>query len=183
LIDWQRNKGLLLENSEPVVRALCAENKTRGDVLSAIGYVFEFGRGQLCFELCANTGRNAKESVAAYLAQWPTASADEFRWNSGDFDYSGGVQDHFGGWSASWWDELSRLDRLAADAGHSKSIHDGIADICCEVLAELASRGTFGDWSVIDFNVAALLDDVDVVKKRDARIREMLRSSAEPGTG
>src|SRR5437762_13251901 len=112
MTDWQRNRMFLLENSEPVVRALLAENKDRGDVIAAVGYVFEFGRGQLCFDLCANTARNAKESLAGYLAKWPDASADEFRWNSGNYDYPGGVQERFGGWSAAWWDELSRLDRL-----------------------------------------------------------------------
>ncbi len=42
-------------------------------------------------------------------------------------------------------------------------------------------RGVFGDWAVIDFNVAALLDDVGEVKKRDRRIREPIRSGAVAG--
>jgi hypothetical protein len=175
--DWRRNKELLLENSEPFVRALFAENKDQGEVIAAIGYVFEFGRGQLCFELCANTARNAKKSLVEHLAQWPNASADSFRWNSGDYDYPGAIQDRFGGWSEVWWNELSRLDRLAYQE-HSTLVHEGVADICCEVIAELAKRGVIGDWSIIDFNVSALLDEVEQVKKRDQRIRYLIRSGA-----
>jgi hypothetical protein len=174
LTGWVLNKALLLENSEPVVRALFSENEARGDVLAAIGYVFEFGRGQLCFDLCANTARHAKASLAEFLAKWPDATADEVRWNSGDYDYPAGVQDRFGGWSTAWWNELSRLDRLAADAGQSQDIHAGIAEICCEVLAELANREVLGVWSVMDFNVAALLDDIEQVKQRDAHIRNLI---------
>jgi hypothetical protein len=51
--DWRRNKESLLGNSEPILRALSAENRDRGDVVAAVGYVFEFGRGPLCFERCA----------------------------------------------------------------------------------------------------------------------------------
>ncbi len=178
---WRRNRELLLETSEPLIRTLFAENKARGDVLSAIGYVYEFGRGQLCFNLCANTARNAKESLAGFLARWPNATEDEFRWNSGDYDYPGAAQGCCGSWSRAWMDELRRLDRLAENKAQAETIHDHVAEICCEVLAELATRAVFGDWSVIDFNVAALLDDVDEVKKRDRRIRELIRPAAEPG--
>ncbi len=181
MIDWRRNKEVLLENSERIVRALFADYKDKGDDIAAIGYAFEFGRGQLCFELCANTARNAKDSLAEYLAKWPNASTDQFRWNSGDYDHAGGVQDHFGGWSDAWWEELSRLDRLAGDKEQSKIVHEGIANICCEVLATLASRGVFGDWSIIDFNVSALLDEVEQVEQRDKRIRNLIELSAEPG--
>src|SRR5262249_1702918 len=127
----------------------------KGDIIAAVGYVYEFGRGQLDFAVCANTARNAKESLADYLAKWPDASADEFRWNSGNYDYPG----QLAYWSETLWSELRHLDQLAANPDQSKTIHDAIANICCEVLAELAKRGVFGDWSVIDFNVAALLDD------------------------
>jgi hypothetical protein len=84
--DWRRNKESLLGNSEPILLALFAENRDRGDVVAAVGYVFEFGRGQLCVELCANTARNAQASLAEHQAKWPDASADEVRRNSGDYD-------------------------------------------------------------------------------------------------
>jgi hypothetical protein len=178
--DWRRNQELLLKDSERLIRALLAEHKKKRDPLAAIGYVFEFGSGQLCFELCANTLRHAKESLTEYLAKWPDASADEFRWNSGDYDYPGAADQFGGGWSEPWWGELEWLDRLAEDPKHSKRVHDGVAKICCNVLAELARRGVLGDWSVLDFNVAALLDDVAQVKRRDRRIRKLIESNAEP---
>jgi hypothetical protein len=179
--DWQRNKNVLLKVSKPSVRALLAKTTGEGDTLAAISYTFEFGSGQLCFEMCANTARNAKESLARHLAAWPDASPDEVRWNSGDYDYPGAVQDHFGGWSQGWWAELSRLDHLAAQGKQSKVVHQKMADTCCEVLAALARRAGLGDWSAIDFNVAALLEDVTEVKKRDRRIRKLIGQSAEPG--
>jgi hypothetical protein len=178
--DWQRNRQVLFQETEPFVRGLLAKTAGEGGTLAAIGYTFEFGTGQLCFDMCANTARNAKESLARHLAAWPDASADEFRWNSGDYDYPGAVQDHFGGWSQAWWAELSRLDRLAAQGKQSKVVHQNVADVCCEVLADLARRGVLGDWSAIDFNVAALLEDVAEVKKRDRRIRKLIGPSADP---
>lgn len=181
MTDWRRNQELLFKDSERLIRALLAEHEKRREPLAAIGYVFEFGRGQLCFDLCANTVRNAQTSLAEYLTKWPDASADEFRWNSGDYDYPGAADKYGGGWSKPWWDELVRLDQLVADNEESKSVHEGVARICCNVLAGLARRGVLGDWGVLDFNVAALLDDFDVVKQRDAHIRALIRSSAEPG--
>ena len=86
MTDWRGNKELLLGNSEPILRVRFAENRDRGDVVAAVGYVFELGRGQLCFELCANTARNSQASLAEYQAKWPDASADEVRWNSVDYD-------------------------------------------------------------------------------------------------
>jgi|SRR5579872_4458394 len=177
MTDWKRNKSLLVECSEPMVRALFDENKAKGDVIAAIGYVFEFGRGQLCFAMCANTARSAKKSAAQSLEKYPKEPVDEVRWNSGDYDYPGGL-DQF---STEWWNELRRLDRLvAADEAQSKSVHDGITEICCEALADLAILGALGDWSVIDFNVAALFDDVRLVQHRDGKIRELIRSKVKP---
>ena len=99
MTDWRRNEELLHKDSERLIRALFAEHEKRREPLVAIGYVFEFGRGQLCFDLCANTARTAQTSLAEYLAKYPDASADEFRWNSGDYDYPGAADQHGGGWS------------------------------------------------------------------------------------
>lgn len=153
----------------------------RREPLAAIGYVFEFGRGQLCFELCANTTRHAQTSLAEHLAKYPNASADEFRWNSGDYDYPGAADQHGGGWSEEWWDEIKRLDHLSEDDEESKRVHEGVGGIYCNVLAELAVRGVLGDWRLLDFNVAALLDDIAQVKERDRHIRTLIGSIGEPG--
>lgn len=162
MTDWQQLKQLILDESGPCVRALSADLDSKGDSLSAVGYVYEFGRGQLCFEMCANTSRNAKET------------AEEDRWNSGDYDYPGGVQEIHGNWSDALWLELSVLDRLAQDQEQSPVVHDTVAKICCEVLAELTRSGVIGDWQQIDFNVAALLDELNEVEQRDRRIRELI---------
>lgn len=180
MIDWRRNQELLLQESEPFVRALVAKTRGDGDGLAAMGYCFEFGRGQWFFELCATTARHAKASLARRLAASSDASPDEFRWNSGNFDYPGTIQDHFGGWSQTWCAVLSRLDHLAEQEQQSPLVHHKVAGICCQVLADLARRGILGDWTTIDFNVAALLDDIAEVKKRDLRIRKLISPNAEP---
>jgi hypothetical protein len=179
--DWQCNQELLFKDSERLIRALFAEHVKRGEPLAAIGYVFEFGRGQPCFELCANTVRHAQRCLTEYLAKYPDGLADEVRWNSGDYDYPGAADQHGGGWSESWWEEVKRLDRLAEQDEVSKLVHEGVARICCNILAELAGRGAFGDWRKLDFNVAALLDSVVEVKERDKLIRQLIGASDEPG--
>jgi hypothetical protein len=177
-VDWHFIQELLLKDSERLIRALLAEHEERKDPLAAIGYVFEFGRGQLCFELCANTRRNAQESLAEHMAKWPDKSADEFRWNSGDYDYPGAADQHGGGWSELWWTEVNRLDRLAEDREQSEGIQEAFASICSNVLAELARRGVLGDWTALDFNVSGLLDKEEQVKRRDERIRKLIGTSA-----
>jgi|GEM_PF-5885922 len=164
MTDWQRNQERLLKESEPIVRSLVEKENEKGNTIAAIGFVYEFGRGQLCFEICANTAKNAEKAMGADRAKWP----DDLRWNSGDYDYPGGVQGHFGGFSSDLWAELSDLDRSAEENDElAEAIHVQIAENCCEVLIDMATRGVFKDWKFIDFNVAALLDDVKIVKKRD----------------
>jgi len=172
VIDWQRNKELLLEYSESPFRDFFSENTA----IAAIGYVYEFGRGTMYFDTCANSVEHARRSLAEYIAEHPEQSSDHFRWNSGDYDWSGGAIDVE--LSEEWESELSNLDQVAEDATQSEIVHSRFADICCEVLAELAKRGIFGDWSVIDFNVAALLDSEQLVKKRDQRIRDLIRGKS-----
>ncbi len=179
MTDWQRNQDLLCKDSERLICALLAEHEKRREPLAAIGYVYELGRGQLCFELCANTARNAQTSLAEYQAKYPNASADEFRWNSGNYDYSGAA-DQYGGWSEAWWEELQRLDRVEDDEELTR-IHEDIGRICCNVLAELAGSGLLGDWRLLAFNVGALLDDVAEVMERDRHIRQLIESSPEQG--
>jgi hypothetical protein len=174
--DWERNRALLLAESEPIVRQLLADNETKGDRIVAIGFVYEFGRGQLYFDMCANTAGN-------FRAQFPDGVVDdEGRWNSGDYDYPGGVSDHYGDWSRTWWEELSRLDHIAKDKEQFTGLHERVAEICCAVLVELAKRGVFSDWSTIDFNVAALLDDVQLVIQRNEGIKNLIKAASQADT-
>jgi hypothetical protein len=82
---------------------------------------------------------------------------------------------------------LENLNRLANEHGAANDhdvqerIHELFGDVCCTVLARLAKRGTLGDWSDLDFNVAEFLDGFEVVKERDARIRELIAQSVESG--
>jgi len=176
--DWRRFKKLLYDDSQRILGAFFTKSRDESDPIAAIGYVYEFGRGQLCFELCANSAKAAQKAVERFGKK---LSADEIRWNSGNFDYSGGVQDHFGGWSTELWDTVSELDAIAEDDDdEAGKIHDRVARICGEILADLAREGVFGDWTQIDFNVAALLDPVETVKQRDAEIRRLMPSGVKP---
>ena len=171
-IDWARNRELLLKVCEPIVRGFVASRQASGEVVLAIGYAFEFGTKQLCFDMCANTAREAD------AAQQRTNARNK-RWNSGDYNFPGGVQEEFGDWGDEWWDELRALDRLAEKSDMKAAVKDGITEICCQVLAELASGGVLGDWTTVDFNVAALLDKVEVIEQRDGKIRKLIQSASK----
>lgn len=181
MTDWRRLKKLVHDDSQRILRAFFTRSRDEQDPIAAIGYVYEFGRGQLCFELCANSAKASRKMVEEFLKKYPGDSAEEVRWSSGDFDHPGGVQERFGGWSADLWDMVSDLDAIVEDDDdEADQIHDRVARICSEVLAELAREGVFGDWTQIDFNVAALLDPVETVKQRDAEIRKLVQSGAKP---
>lgn len=175
MTDWIHNQKILIEESEPIIRGLLAENQDRGDKLAAIGYVFEFGRGQLEFDLCANTSGNLKEMLEDLE---PDEPEDDVRWNSGDFDYPSGVSDSFGGFSKAWRDELARIDQLAETESNRTAIYDGIVEICCQVLADFCRRDVIEGWQQIDLNVADLLDEIEDIKNRDKYIRSIIDQSA-----
>ena len=160
------------------MRALLAENRQRGDELVAVGYVFEFGRGQLEFNLCANTSVNLKRVLGALPANSPAESLDNARWNSGNFDYPAAISDRFGGFSDEWWDVLTTLDQLAEAENNRQMVYDGTVEICCESLADLARRSVIENWQQLDLNVADLLDEIDCVMNRDKYIRSLIQTVA-----
>ena len=177
MIDWKKNEELLFQDSERLIRALFAHHEQTQKPLAAIGYAYEFASGQPCFELCANTVQNAQHTLAEAQSKYPDASVDEFRWNSGDYDYPGAADQHGGGWSKAWWSEVERLSQWECTPEEGRKLYEGTARICCHVLAELARRGVLGDWRKLDFNVAALLDEIPEVMQRDQRIRQLIDSS------
>ena len=174
MFDWQRNKQLLFMNSSRLIDSLYNECEQEGDSLAAIGFVFEFGRGQLEFDLCANTSRNAKATLEEFRKQYPNESTDEFRWNSGDFDYPSAISDRFGGFCDEWLLELRKLNQLAERQQNRKKIYEGIVEISCHVIRDLVVNGIIRDGLDLDFNVADLLDDIDVIVERDKYIRSII---------
>lgn len=176
--DWSHNLNILIQDSEPLIRSLLVENCSRGDEIVSIGYVFEFGRGQLEFDLCANTSRNQTAALESLGMNFTEGTKDYVRWNSGDFDFPAGVSDLFGGFSEEWYDELIRINQLAETESNRTAVYDGIVEICCQALADFARREVIEDWRQLDFNVSDLLDDVEVVKNRDKYIRSIIEQSA-----
>ena len=170
MIDWKCFKQLLAVETKREIEALFAENRKRGDTLVAVGFVFEFGRGQLEFDLCANTKRNAEQSVANYLSKYPNGSAMEIRWNSGDFDYPVANSE----FSDALWDQLKNLDNLAKHERNRQVVYDNVVATCCHVMAECAQNGAIPDWNNIDLNVAELLDDMATIVERDKYIRSLV---------
>jgi hypothetical protein len=167
MIDWRRNKRLLVEGTQSAVRAFLAK-KGRNDLCS-VGYVFELGNASPAFFLCADT--------RTYRSQCPDAETDEARWNSGGFEYPAALLSlHELG--PEWADEVARLPSLAEDASHFREVYDGLITICCEALAELAPTGLFGDWTQVDFNVSEVGDPIERVRERDRHIRQLLAAKA-----
>lgn len=179
VIDWNRNCDLLLKTTEPIVRGFLAARHARGEVVVAIGYAYEFGSKQLCFDMCADTAVQSDAAPRSVSLRSSEAMASDRRWNSGDYSFPGGVQESFGDWNDEWWNELRKLDRLAeSQKGMQATVHAGVAEICCQVLAHLALRGVFGDWTAMNFSVAALLDDVKIIKQRDEQIRKLIQTGS-----
>jgi hypothetical protein len=92
MIDWQRNKAILITGSETAIRAFLSRNSTAE--LCAVGYVLELGQPPpLAFYLCANTRRYFDRTMAKYRERWPDTPADNIRWNSGDYEFPAGLLD------------------------------------------------------------------------------------------
>lgn len=179
MMSWQERSVLLTQESGRILSALMGKLRDDGDELAVIGFVYEFGRGALTFDWCANTVRNGR-ALSGSTGPLP----DELRWNSGDFDFPSGICCYGEGWSDALWGDLLELDRLAfqevdlpaEERLESNRIHEGVADLCCNVLATLAKRGVFGEWRQVDFSVGALLDSIEVVRRRDQQIRTLIGS-------
>lgn len=174
MIDWARNRKLLIENSERIIRGLMTDHRESGDEIVAVGYVFELT--QPLFGICANSSSSLKASLEE--CDGDNEAAEEVRWNSGDFDYSGNVDDHYDGFSEELRGELRNLGRLARIDSNKSMIYDGVVRMCCEALADLVKRKVIDDPSKIDFNVSDLDDDLETVKARDEFIRRLIASSA-----
>jgi hypothetical protein len=178
MIDWERNKKLLLDGSEAAIRKFLAV-RAKGD-LCAIGYVFELWNASPQFDLCANTTQFFQESMARHLKKWPDDSVDdsakEYRWNSGCYQYSAGLLGERAELGAAWDAESDRLHELADADPESREVYDGLIRISCDVLVELASRRVFGDWSALDFNVSEVGDAIETVQQRDREIKQRIAS-------
>ena len=170
MIDWARNKQLLLEGSRNAFLAFMRKHKK--DHLSAVGFVFELGNVSPSFEPCADLGKSRAEVES---------QEDDDRWNSGNFTHPAGVLQTVNELGTAWNSENDRLHEMADDEQATKPIYEGLARISCEVLAKLATEGVFGDWDSVDFNVSEVNDDTSLVKKRDAQIRKLIKTMNKGG--
>src|SRR5260370_1514023 len=182
MIDWERNKRLLIEGSEHAIRAFLAQ-LPNGE-LAAIGYTFELWNESPQFNLCANARRYFQESMLGYRREWPETSEQQIRWSSGDFEFPAGLLKVRNELGTEWCAEnvrlhkLSDADEMGRESAYSQEVYDGLVRISCEALAVLAKKNVFGDFSKIDFNVAEYGDKIDVIKERDRMIRALIQKMA-----
>lgn len=130
------------------------------------------------FDLCANTSANMKKVLRALPTNSPAESVDEARWNGGDFDYPAAISDRFGGFRDDGWDELTTLDQLAETENNRQMVYDGMVEISCQSLANLARHGVIENWRQININVADLLDEIACVMNRYKFIRSVIQAAA-----
>lgn len=176
MIDWDLQKRLLIEATEPVVRVF--QSRRPEDRLCAIGYVFELGNANPQFDLCADTERHRREVEHAYRAKWPDTDMEAIRWNSGEYQCPAGLGTAPDELGIEWCRISALLHETALDDEHLDEVYTGIIRICCDALVVLAKRGALGDWTDLDFNVSETLDDIAVVKERHAMIRAAIVAPA-----
>lgn len=66
------------------------------------------------------------------------------------------------------------LHQTANQEARSDEVYNGMIQIACMSLADLAKRGLFGDHARIGFNVSEVGDDVAIIAERDRRIRAII---------
>jgi hypothetical protein len=165
MIDWSHNKALLSQGTRSAIRAFF--EKHGRDDLCSIGYVFELGNASPSFHLCADRW--------TYRKACPDADGLEARWNSGGYEFPAVLlkMDELG---PEWEAIAARLHKLSTKKPHVREVYDGLIQISCEVLAELARARHFGDWHALDFNVSEVSDSIELVIERDQAIRRLIEA-------
>src|SRR5689334_2790496 len=108
-MDWPQTKQLLIVGSDKAIRAFLSHHAD--DQLCAIGYVFELWNNSPQFDLCANTDRYFRNSMAQYERNSPQTVHEEIRWNSGDYEFPAGLL-HREELGPEWLAESARLHDL-----------------------------------------------------------------------
>jgi hypothetical protein len=172
MIEWRQHHAVLLRGARAALGAFF--EKTGREDVCAVGFVFELWNASPSFHLCADRW--------VYRRSCPDWDSAEARWNSGGFEFPAALLS-LGELGREWDATAAELHRLAADKRCSRDVYDGLVRVSCEVLADLAREGLFGDWRGIDFNVSEVNDGIEVVRARDALIRQLIAPAAEPSLG
>lgn len=159
--------------------------------LSALGYFTEFGQPSANFYLCAETIRHDAENRETYKTL-SKSEMEDIRWNSGDFKFPAGLISSHDELGPDWNLEMERLNQrvheivkatLEADALRKNTDEptevvipemDVLTDVCCDVLAILATEDFPEHASRLDFIVQDVDDTRQTTKVRNREIHERI---------
>jgi hypothetical protein len=186
--DWQKTRQLLIAGSVPAIEAFFVVHPL--SELRAIGYTWEWGQPQAAFYPVANTAAGLAQGLIDARRYNPEADVELIRWNAGYFPYPAGLTGPADEMGAAWEVEADRLYAITENMNPTDSSDEAqyalycqnygqfrrdLVQTCCEALAEMAAMGLFGDFASVDFWVGSTDENGDVVKERDAQIRQMIR--------
>jgi hypothetical protein len=185
--DWQQTRQLLIAGSVPAIEAFFAVHPL--SELRAIGYTWEWGQSAAAFYLVANTAAGLAQGLIDARRYNPEADVELIRWDAGYFPYPAGLTGPDDEMGVAWEAEADRLyamtqNMMAIDTNdaaqyalYSQNYEQFLRDLvqtCCEALAKMAVNGLFGDFASVDFWVGSTDENGDIVKSRNARIRQMI---------
>ena len=195
--DWQQTKQKLVAGSIPAFKALFREHPLQS--IRAIGYTWEWGQPQAAFYCVANTQAGLERALIDVNRYRPeplsaAGALETVRWDAGYFPFPGGLVGPNDELGVEWEAEADRLHAMTeammavdtnddvAYAEYSRNYEAFLASlvtVCCKALAEIAAAGHLGDYLDIDFWVGSTDENGDIVKSRDARIRQLIEDEKQ----
>jgi hypothetical protein len=195
--DWNLTRQFLVAGSIPAFKAFFAVHPLSS--VRAIGYTWEWGQSKAAFYGVANTQKGLEQGMVECNRYRPQklneAEAREMvRWEAGYFPYPAGLVGPDEEFGAAWAAEASKLHALteamrpqdynneaqyAVYERRYTAFAENLVTTCCEALAEIARVGLFDGAQDLDYWVGSTDDNGDIVRARDARIRQVI---AQQGT-
>lgn len=190
--DWNLTRKILIEGSIPAFKAFFALHPL--NTVRAIGYTWEWGQPQAAFYCVANTQKGLEQGIIGCNRYRPeklddVAARNEARWEAGYFAYPAGLAGPGDDLGAAWSAEANKLHALTesmrpADPNDEAqyvtfeqnytAFLESLVAVCCEALAAVARHGLFDGAQELDFWVGSTDDHGDIVRDRDARIRQLI---------
>jgi hypothetical protein len=190
--DWNHTQKILVAGSIPAFNKLF--NAHPLNTMRAIGYTWEWGQPQAAFYCVANTQNgleNGMRDANLYRTEKlkDVQAREEVRWSAGYFQYPAGLLSPDDELGPEWKAETETLHAMAEamrpldtsnDAQYAayerdyEAFHANLVRTCCEALAEIARTGLFEGATSLDYWVGSTDDHGDIVRDRDAWIKEMI---------
>lgn len=193
--DWTSTQQKLVAGSIPAFEAFFARHPI--ETVRTIGYTWEWGQPTAAFYCVANTQTGLERALIDVNRYRPeplnaAAALETVRWEAGYFPFPGGLVGPNDELGVEWDAEAEKLHAMteamiavdhtdaAAYAQYSRKYETFLAalvTVCCQALAEIVAAGHLGEYRSIDFWVGSTDENGDIVKARDARIRQIISST------